>query len=104
MLPASGPNATSLEQIVDDLRQNCGSACLLRVADEAGGFVSLFDLNTELGALLGELASGRNSLEDNTALDALASATRRLLHQTSGTQSRCASSRAKRVTFGATSG
>ena len=72
--------------------------------------LDLAALATTLGARhpthrpLGELASGRNSLEDNTALDALASATRRLLHQTSGTQSRCASSRANRVTFGATSG
>ena len=71
LLPAIGPNAATLELIADDLRQNGGTARMLRVADEAGDFASLFERSAEYGALLGELASARNSLAGDTALEVL---------------------------------
>jgi hypothetical protein len=69
LLPDEPRHADTLSAIAEDLRQNEGTAHLLRSASADDGFLPLFNRSAEFGALLGDITACRAQLRPATALD-----------------------------------
>jgi hypothetical protein len=69
LLPDEPRHADTLTAIAEDLRQNEGTAHLLRSESGDTSFLPLFDRSTEFGALLGDITACRAQLQQTTVLD-----------------------------------
>jgi hypothetical protein len=71
LLPDEPQHAQTLSAIAEDLRQNAGTAHLLRSDSNDASFPSLFDRNPEFAALLADITACRAQLRAATVLDTL---------------------------------